>query len=202
MRRSRIVVRRRSVRIRPARPEDSLGIWRVVQAAVTTLAGTYTQQQMDAWIADEAAQTSVPGPAPGRIVLVAESQGHVVAFSRLRWAELEALYVHPAWAGHRIGQLLLRATEKSASVRRVHTVSLDAALNAVRFYASAGYQVVCPSRPVFDNGVALPCWRMQKNFHTSTRCLCQPRDHSILPVAASGSASPSSLPSVLSRRML
>ncbi len=200
MRRSCFVARRRSVLIRPATLEDSFGIWRVVHGAVATHAGTYTRQQIDAWVADEAAQIFLPEPVPGCTVLVAESQGQIVAFSRLSGEELEALYVHPGRAGRRIGHLLLRAAEKSASVGRIHGLSLDAALNAVRFYESAGYKVLCPSWPILDGGVALPCLRMRKTLQTAGRCLCQPRDHSIPPVAAS--ASPSSLPSAFSRRML
>jgi putative acetyltransferase len=134
-------------------------------------------------------------------VLIAELQGHIIAFSRRRGEELEALYVHPARTGRRIGQLLLRATEKSASARRIHTLYLDAALNAVRFYESAGYQVLGPSLPVFDNGAALPCLRMRKHLKMAARRWCQPRDGSIQP-ATSASASPSSLSSVLSRRIL
>ena len=201
--RSPLVVHHWSIRIRPARPQDSFGIGRVVQAAVAGLIGPlYTRRQIDAWIADEAARILAPEPPRGCTVLAAESQGHIIAFSRLHGDEIEALYVHPARAGRRIGHLLLRATEKCAWVRGIRALQLDAALNAVRFYESAGYKVLCPSRPVLDSGVTLPCLRMEKTLQPAALRWRRQRDHSIPPVAASASASPSRLPSVLSRRML
>lgn len=159
-----------SVSIRLARPEDATAIWRVLKAAVTTvIERNYTRVQIEAWIADEAPETLAAHLALGRTVFVAETEQRVIAFSRFCRPELEALYVHPNRAGHGVGELLLRAVENTASVGEVKTVCLDAALNAVPFCTSAGYQVLGPSKPLFDNGVALPCIRMRKTLSSDGR---------------------------------
>lgn len=97
-------------------------------------------------------------------MLVAELDGCIIAFSRFLRSELEALYVHPAHGRHRVGELLLRNVERLVSSSNVKTLYLDAALNAVQFYRSAGYDILEPSMPVFDNGIALPCIRMHKSL--------------------------------------
>lgn len=159
-----------SVSIRLVRPEDAAAIWHVLKAAVTTLIGqTYTRVQIEAWIADEAPEMLIEHLALGRTVFVAESERRVIGFSRFCRPELEALYVHPNLAGHGVGESLLRTVENSASVGDVKTVCLDAALNAVPFYTYAGYQVLGPSTPLFDNGVALPCIRMRKTLSSHGR---------------------------------
>ena len=165
-------------------------MWRVLKAAVTKLAGpVYTRAQIDAWIADENPQRS----APGRTVFVAESDRRIIGFSRYHGAEIEALYVHPDQAGRKVGDLLLSAIEKSAAAREIETLYLDATVNAVHFYRSAGYTVIGNSMPVFDNGVALPCVRMQKTLQTESRQVTALWGHQSTPLApASTSEAPSS----------
>jgi len=170
-----------SVSIRLAGPEDATAIWHVLKAAVTTLIGqTYTRVQIEAWIADEAPETLTRHLALGRSAFVAESERRVIGFSRFYRPELEALYVHPHWAGHGVGELLLRAVESTASAGGVKSVCLDAALNAVPFYTSAGYQVLGPSAPLFDSGVPLPCIRMRKTLSSDGR---QPAVPALSPVS-------------------
>ena len=148
--------------IRKAAARDAGAIYDVLKAAVTPLVDRiYTRSQIDAWIADEAPDKLVQGIKFGT-VLIAESDRRIVGFSRLSGAEVEALYVHPAYAGRSVGNLLLATLEKFALVGKVDALSLDAVLSAVAFYESAGYEVIGPSMPLFDNGVSLPCVRMQK----------------------------------------
>ena len=156
-----------SVRIRQSRPEEAIAIWNVLKAAVNTLVGRpYTRAQVSAWIADEEPKHDTRDFAPGCTVFVAESERRIIGFSRFSRIELEALYVHPAQAGRKVGELLLKAVERSASAGNVKTLALDAALNAVSFYESAGYRVLGRSTPLFDNGIALPCVRMQKTLQS------------------------------------
>lgn len=151
------------ISIRQARPDDGSAIEDAIEASVRTLAGKpYTQPQIDAWIADEASENQVSGS--GRAVIVAESIQGLIGFSRFSQLELEALYVHPTHSRRSIGELLLQNVEKSAYRQGAQTLSLDAALPAVGFYKSAGYIVVGRATPVFDNGVALECLRMQKTL--------------------------------------
>jgi GNAT superfamily N-acetyltransferase len=156
---------RPGVLIRQAQPEDAVAIWNVLKAAITPLIGrAYTQAQIDAWIADEEPQRLARDYAPARTAFVAESERRIIGFARISGAEVEALYVHPARARRKVGKLLLATLENGASGRQVKALYLDAALNAVPFYRSAGYQVMGPSAPAFDNGVLLPCVRMQKTL--------------------------------------
>jgi len=156
---------RPTVSIRRAISQDAPAAWNVLREAVKTLGGRwYSPAQVEAWIADEDPARRPGDFQLGRTAFVAEMDRQVVGFSRLSGREVEALYVHPAQAGHQIGEFLLAALERSASVRRVKTLCLDAALNAVPFYISLGYRIVGPSAPLLDNGVALPCVRMAKTI--------------------------------------
>jgi GNAT superfamily N-acetyltransferase len=151
------------VSIRRATSADAPAAWNVLKEAVRTLAGQwYSPEQVEAWIADEDPANRPSDFQLGRTAFVAEMDRRVVGFSRLRGREVEALYVHPAEAGRQIGEFLLAAVERSASVRRVKTLCLDAALNAVPFYKALGYRIVGPCAPLFDNGLALPCVRVAK----------------------------------------
>jgi putative acetyltransferase len=208
-----LVLRRWPVTIHKAASNDAPATWEVLKAAVTTLIGRpYTQRQVDAWIADEdpaKIDGSIESP---RIILVAESAKRIVGFARMAGDELEALYVHPEQSGRKIGERLLAAVEGSAVRRAVRILTLDAALNAVPFYRSSGYEVLGPSLPLFDNGLALPCVRMRKVLHAGARSnaayefglqRCRPRTQAVSPVEASVcAAASSSCPLAFSRRML
>jgi putative acetyltransferase len=186
--------RRPPVLLRDAVPRDAVAIWHVLRAAVTTLIERpYTRAQVEAWIADESPDNLLNNPAPGRTTFVAESDQRIIGFTRLCGTEVEALYVHPAQAGRKVGEALLMALEGSASERNVKTLYLDAALNAVPFYQSAGYRKLGPSFPAFDNGVTLPCVRMIKTLRGPEVRWCRPRTQPLL----SGTSS-----AAFSRRML
>ncbi len=206
--RSRPLLAPRSVAsVREATAGDAAAVWHVVKSAVTPLIGRpYTRKQVEAWIADEAPRQFAAGFVPGAATFVAESDRSIIGYSRLRGAEVESLYVHPTHKGRRVGELLLGALEQSACVQGVRTLYLDAALNAERFYESAGYLALGPSVPLFDNGVPLPCVRMCKMLHFPLRqsarlYRCRPRLKSLVP-AAWAPDSASALPSTFSRRML
>ena len=155
----------RAVAIRRATLQDAGAIWQVLQAAVTPLAGhTYTPAQIAAWIADEAPENFAKSLALGRTVLVAESDKRVIGFSRFSRVEIEALYVHPDQSRRHVGELMLATVETSALAGKVRTLQLDAVMNAIPFYESAGYEVLGPSLPLFDDGTALPCLRMGKTL--------------------------------------
>ena len=181
--------------IREATATDASQMWGVLKDAVRKLvAGPYTTAQVDAWIADENPASASRGLRSQRRQFVAVSQRRVVGFARIAGHEIEALYVHPEEAGRRIGERLLATLERSAMLRDVKTLHLDAALNAVSFYESAGYQALGPSAPVLDNGLALPCVRMRKVLHQDRHLTlpfachpCRGRTQACFPVAASNS---------------
>lgn len=196
-----------SLSIRQATPHDAIAIRDVLKAAVGTLLGRpYTQAQIDAWIGDETSETPLCPSECGPTVFVAELNRCVIGYSRFTQSELEALYVHPAQKRRSVGETLLYTVEESISRQQPTNLSLDAALPAVPFYRSAGYRIVGPSAPLLDNGVTLPCLRMQKTLAArreqpsrihDSHCQCQ------LALAVPASVSGGSLPpSVFSRRML
>jgi putative acetyltransferase len=187
--------------IRQAEPQDAPGIRQVLKAAVTTLLGRpYTRAQIDAWIEDEEPENFTEDLALGRAAFVALAERRVIGFARISWSEVEALYVHPAETGRRVGLRLLSELEKSAASRDVRMLRLDAAISAKPFYESAGYRSLGPSLPVFDNGVALPCIRMQKTLRAARPEKCHPRNQSMIAVPSRLSAFSSV--SGFSRRML
>ncbi len=156
-----------TARIRRAASEDAAAMGRVLTPAITALSGRgYTDEQIAAWVADETREQYLDGPSFARAVFVAESGGKIVGFSRLSGSEVEALYVHPAQKHKGIGKLLLSALERTALARNVEHLKLDAAVTAVGFYVSHGYEIIGRSSPVCDNGVILPCIRMAKNLRS------------------------------------
>lgn len=132
------------IRIRRAVPDDAAPICRVAIAAVE--AGWrqhYEDPVIAAWVA-----TSTPKAyravieEAGCVTLVAEHGEGIVGFGVIRTTgqRIRALYVHPECAGSGVGTALLRALEEVARQSGLDRLHLDASLNAVGFYARAGYQ--------------------------------------------------------------
>lgn len=130
--------------VREATPADAASLFEVHTAAIRGLAGThYDERELAAW-------SNVDGPAcypvgdDDQLLLVAESGGMVVGFGQLDLtaAEIGALYVHPDAARRGVGSTLLDHLETAAAARGESELLVPAALNAVGFYESTGYDVV------------------------------------------------------------
>ena len=142
-------------------------MWHVHTVAIRALSGgVYTAEEIQAWIEDDVPETYRRDISLGKTVLVAEHEGRIIGFSCLSANEVEALYVHPLHAHHNVGQVLLTAIEHVGLIHHARSLSLDAAMNAVDFYRTCGYQVLGYSTPTFDSGRALPCVRMRKTLET------------------------------------
>ena len=74
-----------------------------------------------------------------------------------RLAKLERGHVRQG-----IGTMLLAAVEATAQTLGITRLSLDSSLNAVEFYASAGYSAVAEATHELEPGVHIPCVTMQK----------------------------------------
>ena len=150
--------------IRRATAEDAVSILRVHMASIRGLAcGEYSAEQVEAWCGDRQ-PGSYLGPLAEQFVVLAEVQGEVAGFAQLSVARasVEAVYVHPGFARQGIGTQLLRALEAQARACGVRELALQASLNAVPFYAAAGYVPGLAGRHVVGGGVAIPCQGMSR----------------------------------------
>jgi GNAT superfamily N-acetyltransferase len=152
--------------LRRAEPRDAASTWSVRAAAIRELCKSdYGAAEVAAWAST---------PLPDRHVaamsresfLVAEQDGAVVGFGivNTETTEIEALFVHPDSARRGIGRQLLAGLEDIARGARLTSLHLSASLNAVRFYETAGYQIV--ERTVYrhPSGLELACVAMRKSL--------------------------------------
>ena len=100
-------------------------------------------------------------------MLVEEIEGRVVGFAQLdvQKAVVERIYVLPSYARRRIASRLLARLEAIAGDNEVAMLSIDATLNAVPFYQTAGYSIVQRVDDLPVDGVAFPYVVMTKHLH-------------------------------------
>lgn len=150
--------------VRAATAEDLKAISRIHEAAVQALASEhYTEEDIDAW--------TTPGEEPNinaddTVYLVAEEHRDVIGFGsiHLENAEITGVYVHPDQTGRGIGAALLEALEQIALEQNIDRLTLDASLNAVKFYEREGYETIEQTTYETDAGVELPCVKMDKSL--------------------------------------
>ncbi len=155
--------------IRKARPEDTAALHAIHVASIRDLCRShYSPAQVAAW----ATGLARPGYLKAMALFdffVAEEEGAIVGLCVLDvpGAELNALYVAPAAAGHGVGRCLLVHAEEIAWRREVRALKLKSTLNAVSFYERCGYRRLRRSTHRLASGLRLPCVEM-------TRRLLQP----------------------------
>jgi putative acetyltransferase len=113
-------------------------------AAIRDLAaGHYSEEQIRAWRGNESPNSYEPLNVD-KLVLVEESEEGVCGFAQLdiQAGIVERVYVSPLYARRGIGTRLLMELETVARKLGVAKLCVDASLNAVPFYQSAGYVVV------------------------------------------------------------
>jgi hypothetical protein len=98
----------------------------------------------------------------GGDVLVATDGGRIVGFAALavETEEVRAVYVHPDAGRLGTGARLLAALERIAGLRGLPAISLEASLNAVAFYAAAGWSRRRDTLRTFPGGCDVPCVAM------------------------------------------
>jgi len=151
-------------RIRRAGPDDGPAIEAIHATAVRAgYRGHYAPADVDAWVVGMATWRVGVDPAR-RDVLVAEEGGRVVGFAALDAAvgEVTAVYVDPVAWRHGVGRGLLDAVETIARLRGVATARLDASLNAVVFYESAGWRREHDAERTLPGGRTIACVAMSK----------------------------------------
>jgi putative acetyltransferase len=152
---------RAMVELRRARAEDDAAIRAVHASAVrVTCRSHYDVAQVEAW-----ALRFEPDRAGGD-VLVATDDGRIVGFAALavETEEVRAVYVHPDAGRLGTGARLLAALERIAGLRGLHALRLEASLNAVAFYAAAGWTRWRDTLRTFPGGCDIPCVAMTKTL--------------------------------------
>jgi GNAT superfamily N-acetyltransferase len=136
-----------------------------VRAIRETCARSYPAEQVSAWVG-LVSPDSYTTVLKERVLVVATDGGAIVGFGQLnpRAGEMDAVYVLPDRQGEGIGRLLLAELEAEARARNIRMVELPATLNAVPFYAQAGYTRRYVTVHRLPTGVGLGCVRMGKEL--------------------------------------
>ncbi len=79
-------------------------------------------------------------------------------------AKIRAFFVHPDWARHGIGGLILEACEAAARAAGFRRLEMGATLSGVPFYKAKGYAEAEAQEAPLGNGERLMIVRMTKSF--------------------------------------
>jgi GNAT superfamily N-acetyltransferase len=77
-------------------------------------------------------------------------------------AKIRAFFVHPAWARHGVGTLILDACESAARAAGFTRFEMGATLTGVKLFGAKGYSPVKRMDVPLDNGEILPIVQMEK----------------------------------------
>lgn len=152
------------IHLRPALPADIDALWALRTMAVRVGCAThYVPEQIAVWMAS---------PVPDAYAAMLVAGGGIVAMQGESIAgyamlepdkqEVDAVFVDPARAGLGIGKRLLAALEQLARQRGVVRLHLSASLNAVPFYAAAGFIALREEAYAHPSGISLASVAMEK----------------------------------------
>jgi len=82
-------------------------------------------------------------------------------------AKIRAFFVHPQWARHGLGSVILEACENAAVAAGFTRLEMGATLSGVPFYRAKGYAEVENQAVPLANGEMLPIIRMSKDVQNS-----------------------------------
>jgi putative acetyltransferase len=152
--------------VRRAGEEDCEGIWRVHTRAIRGIANSYyTPEEIESWASPRQPEHYVE-PVRNKEFYVAEEDGDVIGFGALdhKQKEIEAVYVSPEAARRGVGKAILRRLEERARELGIESLKMDASLNAVPFYKSAGYESQKETTHRLASGVEIGCVLMTKEL--------------------------------------
>lgn len=152
--------------VRRAREEDCEGIWRVHTRAVREISSShYTPEETESWAGPREPENYVES-IRSKQFYVAEEGGAVIGFGTLdyRQNEIEAVYVSPDAVRRGVGSAILRRLEERARALGLKSLKLDASLNAVPFYESAGYEAQKEMKHPLASGLEIGCVLMTKEL--------------------------------------
>ncbi|QBE61824.1 GNAT family N-acetyltransferase [Pseudoduganella lutea] len=151
---------------RLATVEDLAALWALRTRAVRSgCAAHYAPDVIEAWCAAPMPDR-MPGLVAGGGCLVAEDEGRLAGYAILDVAngEVDAVFVEPSGQGRGIGIGLLVALEALARERRIGRLYLSASLNAVPFYARAGFTAIREELYPHRSGIAIASVLMAKSL--------------------------------------
>jgi N-acetylglutamate synthase-like GNAT family acetyltransferase len=152
--------------VRRAKEEDCAGVLRVHLRAIREIARShYTSEEIEAWAGPRKPEHYVES-IQSKEFYVAEEDGAVIGFGTLnqRQGEIEAVYVSPEVVRRGAGKALLQRLEERAQALGIKSLKMDASLNAVPFYESAGYESQKAMKHRLASGVEIGCVLMTKEL--------------------------------------
>ncbi|KHA78434.1 hypothetical protein NC77_12725 [Janthinobacterium lividum] len=152
------------ITLRPALPDDIDALWALRTVAVRISCAThYAREQITVWTASPVPDGYAAMLAAGGGIVA--MHGEIIAGYAMLDAdkqEVDAVFVDPARAGLGIGKRLLAALEQLARGRGIARLHLSASLNAVPFYAAAGFTALREQAYAHPSGISLASVAMEK----------------------------------------
>jgi D-alanyl-D-alanine carboxypeptidase len=152
--------------IRPAVTEDLEAILRLRTEAILNAAGDeYSHEQLKQW-----AEVPIGDRNLERVrdtcVLAGFSGRRLVATNGLDLdgAEMVGLFVHPAWRYQGLGRRMVTEIERLAVQYGIFELRAEAALPAIAFFRTCGYQAPPGAQPHQDPRTRLQCLCMSRAF--------------------------------------
>ncbi len=152
--------------IRRAKEIDCEAILRVHIRAIREIANShYTPEEVEAWGHPRKPEHYAES-VRNKEFYVAEENGIVIGFGTLNQVqgEIEAVYVSPEIVRRGIGKAILQKLEEWARDLNIKLLKMDASLNAVPFYKSAGYEPQKETKHRLTSGVEIGCVLMTKEL--------------------------------------
>ena len=152
------------ITLRPALPDDIVALWALRTVAVRVSCAThYAPEQIAVWTASPVPPAYAAMLAAGGGI-VAMQDDAITGYAMLdaNKQEVDAVFVDPACAGLGIGKRLLAALELLARQRGIVRLHLSASLNAVPFYAAAGFVALREEAYAHPSGISLASVAMEK----------------------------------------
>ena len=152
--------------VRAARFEDVSEILRLIEGAIEHgCRDCYDRRQRRAVYLGYASNLFVDAVGPFQ-TLAAELGGQLVAAAQLDVAAgaLRGLFVDEAFQGQGVGRALLAAVEARARAAGCARLRGAMSLNAVPFYAHAGFQPCAGPKRLLSAGIRVPVTWMEKSL--------------------------------------
>jgi HAD superfamily hydrolase (TIGR01549 family) len=129
-----------STLLRPARPFDALRLAAIRRESILVLARSHLgDRDAQSW-ADSSRDDRVRRAIAEHKVWLAELDGAVIGWVEVHRERIEALYVHPDFAGRGVGSRLLTHAESLIREEGHGQARLEASRNAENFYLRRGYE--------------------------------------------------------------
>jgi putative acetyltransferase len=159
--------------VRPARFEDGGALLRLIEGALEAGCRDHYRPAQRRAVFLTYAETLFVDLVQPMDTLVAEGSSGIVGLAQLdpAGARLRALFVAAGTQGRGLGRALLACIERLARARRITRIHGAMSLNAVPFYAAAGFQPCEGSDRLIRSGVVVPVAPMAKVLRPDGRLL-------------------------------